>query len=443
MSSPERAAAPRPQPGGEKISHTNLFAFRQKGWNPVGETGRGAGDMQRATGTRGGDQGGLRAYNRRMILNVIRQNGPMPKAEIARVTGLTAQSASVIVNELLAEGLVVKQSRVRGRVGQPFTPIALDPQGALSLGVKIGRRSLEIALVDFTGTLVEAWRSQYGLPRPREVMALIIHQIGQMTGRLPEKLRRRIIGIGIAAPGQISGWADLLGPGAEDLAEWDRIDICGELRTATGLPAELWNDATAACAAEMVLGQGISVPNALYIYVGTFIGGGVVLDGRLYHGLRGNAGAIGSMPVPAPGGGFEQLIRQASLLQLDRALAAEGIAGEEVRERVRAARLHPVWLGWRTRAARGIAYAVAAALAVVDFEAVVLDAMLDAEDVASLRDEVAAALEAYDLTGLSPFRLVAGTVGFSARSLGAAILPLVRSFSPDQELLVKRVPAAA
>ncbi|HEU0222745.1 MAG TPA: helix-turn-helix domain-containing protein, partial [Paracoccaceae bacterium] len=62
--------------------------------------------MAQRTGTRGGDQGGLRAYNRRMILNVIRQHGAMPKAEIARVTGLTAQSASVIVNELLKEKLV-------------------------------------------------------------------------------------------------------------------------------------------------------------------------------------------------------------------------------------------------------------------------------------------------------------------------------------------------
>ena len=74
----------------------------------------------------GGHQLGLRAYNRRMILNLIRQSGALPKAEIARLTGLSAQAASVIVNALLKEKLVRKEKRVRGKVGQPHTPIALN-----------------------------------------------------------------------------------------------------------------------------------------------------------------------------------------------------------------------------------------------------------------------------------------------------------------------------
>ena len=101
--------------------------------------------MKSVRDLRGGDQSGMRAYNRRMILNLIRQSGALPKAEIARATGLSAQAVSVIVNELLRDRLVRKEERVRGRVGQPHTPISIDPDGALSVGLKIGRRSLELA----------------------------------------------------------------------------------------------------------------------------------------------------------------------------------------------------------------------------------------------------------------------------------------------------------
>ena len=107
--------------------------------------------MQGEHQMRGGDQLGLRAYNKRMILNLIRQHGALPKAEIARLTGLSAQAVSVIVNALLKEKLVRKGNKVRGKVGQPHTPIALNANGALSGGVKIGRRSLELMLVNCRG----------------------------------------------------------------------------------------------------------------------------------------------------------------------------------------------------------------------------------------------------------------------------------------------------
>lgn len=399
----------------------------------------------RSQTSRGGDQGGLRAYNRRMILTVIRQHGALPKAEIARMTGLTAQSASVIVNALLKEKLVRKENKVRGKVGQPTTPIALNPDGALSVGVKIGRRSLEIALVDFAGTVIATDQVRYAVPRCREVMALLRRHLTGMLGRVEPTLRDRLVGIGVAIPGQLSGWGDVLGLDPRELREWDEVDIAGEIAVLTGLSCEIWNDATAACAAEMLLGSAITTGSALYFYVGTFIGGGVVLDGKLYEGPRRNAGALGSMPVVGRGGArFEQLIHQGSLLGLERALNEAGLAGEpEIRATVRAARDTLAWRVWRQGAAEGIAQAIAAALCVIDFESVVIDAMLDPEDVAALTDDVRRAMARFDLTGTLPVTIAAGSIGFSARALGAAILPLVRNFSPDQELLVKRVPVAA
>ncbi len=66
---------------------------------------------------RGSNQSGMRAYNERLVLSLIRRSGPTSKAEIARLTGLSAQTVSVIMRALEADGLLKKGARVRGRVG--------------------------------------------------------------------------------------------------------------------------------------------------------------------------------------------------------------------------------------------------------------------------------------------------------------------------------------
>ena len=393
---------------------------------------------------RGGDQSGLRAYNRRMILSAIRQHGALPKSDLARITGLTAQTVSVIVNLLLKEKLVRKETKLRGQVGKPRTPIALNPSGALSVGIKIGRRSLEVVLVDFLGEVINAQQFHYSAPRPREVMALLDRQFNALVSDVPEKLRTRIIGVGIAAPGQLSEWSEVMNLGPSELSDWKDFDISGSVGRLTGLQVELWNDATAACAAEVLLGEAMTFSSALYFYIGAFIGGGLVLDGRLYEGVQRNAGAVGSMPVLARAGdGLEQLIRSGSLIDLERKLSEAGITDErEIRSKVRQASGHPAYVAWRRQAAKGIANAIACAMSVIDLEGVVIDAALDPKEVAAITEDVGRTLSELDLTGLSPVTLRAGTIGFSARALGAAILPFIRNFSPDQELLVKQTPVA-
>jgi len=94
---------------------------------------------------RGGDSSALRAYNERLIYDAIRSHGPLSKAELARVTGLSAQAAAVIVRDLLADGMLLENAKVRGRIGQPMTPLALNPRGAFAVGLKIGRRSVDAA----------------------------------------------------------------------------------------------------------------------------------------------------------------------------------------------------------------------------------------------------------------------------------------------------------
>ena len=100
---------------------------------------------------RGSSQGGLRQYNERVLLQAVRLHGALPAAELARLTQLTAQAVSLISKRLLDDGLLLKGEPVRGKVGQPSVPLSLNPDGAYSIGIKVGRRSLDVLLVDFTG----------------------------------------------------------------------------------------------------------------------------------------------------------------------------------------------------------------------------------------------------------------------------------------------------
>lgn len=405
--------------------------------------------MQGEHQIRGGDQLGLRAYNKRMILNLIRQQGALPKAEIARLTGLSAQAVSVIVNALLKEKLVCKEKKVRGKVGQPYTPIALNANGVLSLGVKIGRRSLELMLINFHGEAISYERFPYQVPRQKEVAALLRRELTILLQDVEDSLRPRIIGAGVAMPGQISEWTDVMGLGPAELADWNEVDIAAVIGEIASLPVEVYNDATAACAAEMVLGSALTFTNALYIYVGTFIGGGVVINGQLFEGAQRNAGAIGSMPVVAgpdqrngPQRGPVQLLRQASLFPLQNRLHAE-VGAVPIAERLEDPDTAEAFAQWRESAAPAIAQAIAAAVSLVDFEGVVIDAILHSSQLKLLVEDVRKALGKLDLTGTSPVVLRQGSIGPRARVCGAAILPLIRRFSPDQALLVKRLLPAA
>ena len=396
---------------------------------------------------RGGDTAGLRAYNERLTITAIRQAGALSKAEIARTTGLSGQAATVIVNSLLDEGLLVKREKVRGRVGKPFTPIALNPEGAYSMGVKIGRRSLEALLVDFGGAVVASRSTSYPAPLPAETMALAKTTALELVDSLDRRLRARIVGLGVAMPWVLHEWSDVLGLEREAIAAWRETDVAAEIEAATGLSVSVYNDATAACAAEMIAGDRIARRSALYIYLGTFVGGGVVIDGRLHRGEQRNAGALGSMPMDTAGGDGQpgQLIHRASVIDLERALAAAGVDAPEMFGACGTQDAEDIFSAWLQHAVESLARTVVSAMSVVDFEEVVIDGLLRPDWRGRVVDGVAGAYGRFDCTGLSPIEIATGSIGPKARVLGAALLPLIGRFSPDMDLLVKtsKIPGSA
>jgi len=411
---------------------------RDKHHTPENSERAGAG-ARSADLARGTNQSGVRLYNERLALSLIRRHGSLPKAEIARLTGLSAQTVSIIIKQLEADGLVLKEKPRRGRIGQPPVPISLNPDGAFSLGLKIGRRSADLMLLDLVGGIRGTMHHAYRYPTPTQTIRLFADGFDSVTRRLEPPQLSRICGVGIAAPFEIWNWESEIGAPRDVLQEWRSFDIKKEIgRTFRG-PVHLCNDATAACAAELTFGNGNRYRDYIYFFVGSFVGGGVVLNGSLFQGRSGNAGALGSMPVPGVGqDGAQQLIRSASIYVLEKKLAAKG--------------LNPMLLWqnpedwaefgqpldeWIEEAAAGLAVAALSAVAVIDCEAVIIDGALPA----AVRSRLVAAtrerIDSLDRQGLSPFVVVEGTIGGDARVMGGASVPLISNFAIDRDVLFK------
>ncbi|SDK40469.1 ROK family transcriptional regulator [Aliiruegeria lutimaris] len=382
---------------------------------------------------RGSNQSGLRAHNERLILSLLRNKGPMPKAEIARVTGLSAQSVSVIMRGLEQEGLLERGEAIRGKVGQPSVPMRLSPNGAYFFGLKIGRRSIDLLLVDFIGNVLGRTHLAHAYPTPGEVIRFALSSVQELRKKLSPEQAPRIAGLGIAIPFRLWDWAVSIGAPAEEIREWQNRDIQQELSEALDFPVYLQNDATAACGAELIFGTGPKPPDFLHFFIGYFVGGGLVLNGRLFVGRTGNAAALGSLPIPALGGAHLQLVDVASLSVLEGMLADQG-----------AAAVSALWDNpkewnfngevvdrWIRDASAGLAYAIAASACVVDCDAVLIDGWIPDDIRGRLVSQTKAALRHLDVSGIELPRVYPGTIGPDGRALGAAGQPLSNRYLVD------------
>ncbi len=391
---------------------------------------------------RGSNHVGMGQFNERVVLQAVRLHGSLAKADIARLTHLTAQTVQIIIARLEADGLVRKLAPVRGKVGQPSVPMALNPDGGFSVGIKIGRRSMDMLLVDFCGQVRERVSLGYMFPDPDTLFAEIDKRLQALFKTLPPKQRARLHGVGIAAPLSLGGWQTLLGIAPEQAAKWADIDIRERVRAMTELPVEFVKDTAAACVAELVAGRGRSIKSFLYIFVDTFIGGGLVLDSQLRSGLHGNAGAVGSMPLglSRPDGAArpEQLLSLASLFNLEARFRQQGLdesAATDDRALTAPWRAHT--LGWLQQAGPAVALAVSNATCLLDLDGVIVDGSFSPALLAALLAEVERALDAHSWEGVARPAVLAGTVGPDARALGGALLPLYANFAPDRDLFLK------
>lgn len=387
----------------------------------------------------------VRQFNERMVLAALRRLGEASKADLARSVNLTQNAAGQIVRELESQKLIRLAGKRTGQRGQPATLLTLDPRGAYSIGVKLGRRSLDALLVDFGGQVLESRRREYAFPTPDRALALVVEDVAALRGRIPPDGRARLTGIGLALPYDLGAWQRELGIPDGTRAAWEGYDLAARLRERLDVPVMVENDGTAVAIAELFQGHGREIDDFAAVFVGTAVGGGLVLGGSHRRGARANAGDIGLMPVgpsrlstaPKPAGRFDILLNRASIGSLIRHLAGAG--GEAIADTASleaAMARHPglvaEWLEDCTEALVGPLLSIGALL---DLQAIVVDGNLPRPLIGEMVERLRALLAAAVPEAREPPALRVGLAGRNAAALGAAILPLHHSYGPDQHLL--------
>ena len=240
-------------------------------------------------------------FNLTVILDAIRRApGGLSRVELAQLVGLSPQTISNISRRLLDQNLIVEAGKEGTGPGKPRTMLRLNPAGMYAVGVHLDPAVLTFVLLDLVGAVVK--HSRLKTPSgtdPGSIIDTIAAEIKQLIEDSGVD-RAKVAGLGIASPGPI----DLEEGAVVDpplLPGWERVPLRDALAEATGLSTLLDKDVTAAAVAETWAGGPSGAGSFVFMYMGTGIGCGVVLNDEVVRGTSGNAGEIGHIIVDPDG----------------------------------------------------------------------------------------------------------------------------------------------
>lgn len=359
--------------------------------------------------------------NERLILDLVRHLGPTSRADLARQTDLAMQSIVRLVDGLVSRGFLGFGDRVpRAGPGQPSRAVELVPGAAYTFGVSVMTDAVGAVLLDLAGNVRASSATAVDVSDRGAVMTYIkaaLQRLIRQAGADPS----RVFGAGVATTGYFVGHAQLNTP--VGMSEWALRDLQDEFAQALDLPVWVENDGNAAAVGESLYGAGARYSSFAYIYLASGLGGGVVVDGQLLRGFRGNAGEFTGL-LPA-----EQRADRPTLSLLLDMLRAEGrdLAGIEALRQT----FDPAWPGvaaWIERTAPPLSALISAIASVVDPEAIIIGGRAPpalAKLVAGNARFYAGSLRDRDRP--MPLVLPAEAAG-DAAAMGAAALPLKRHF---------------
>ncbi len=235
-----------------------------------------------------------RDINRDVILEVVRANQPVSRAELSRLSGLQRSTVSAIVDQLIHERWVREGATTALPRGRRPTMVLLNDD-LVMLVADIRPTQATVALVDLNGKFLS--RSQLQVTSdPKKTTAGIIASMLRMK---EQNARRSFEGIGLSLPGRVDPVSQKL-RFAPNLA-WPDFDIKAAIEKGTGLGVELDNDANACLLAETWFGRMDGIRNAVLVAISEGIGTAILTNGQLVYGNHGMAGEFGHLPLESDG----------------------------------------------------------------------------------------------------------------------------------------------
>ncbi|MEU3018864.1 MULTISPECIES: ROK family transcriptional regulator [unclassified Nocardiopsis] len=236
----------------------------------------------------------LGGLNQSRVLDAVRRSDGISRVELAERTGLTAQTVSNIVRRLLEGGLVLEDGRATSRGGKPATVLRLNAGAYYAVGMHIDPASTTLVVTDLAGRVVARSRRRTPASQgPRRVIDALSRSVRSVVEQAD--VPGRILGLGVATPGPLDTAGGVVTP--PHLPGWRSVPLREALAEGTGLKVVIDNDATAATIGERWSGGEERSSDMAFVYVGTGVGGGLVLDGRVYRGTTLNAAEIGHVTV--------------------------------------------------------------------------------------------------------------------------------------------------
>lgn len=384
-----------------------------------------------APAARGVQHASLRAANRRAVLTAISFNTGLSNADLSRLTGLAPQTASAIVAELEAEGFIARGEVLRGRRGQPATPLFLNFEALYSIGCEITWEHIQVSLIDLGSREVARYRRYFAYPDAETIVEEAARAIGQMVDHLTRAQQKRLTGVGLTTPGVAIGrWIHLLGAPAEQADLWERLDLRAALEEATGLPTSWTNNGNAACFGEMTHRPAPRPADYAYILVDTFVAAGVLVGHTLWEGPHGNAANLGGIFICDREGNRTVGHRISSTLALRRKLVEAGrTAPTGDPSEWPWDEFGPVLEDWLSEAAYGLAQIIYNTAVITDIDRVVVDGTMPR----TILDRLVAHV-VQELSQLTPFasaslpEVSTGTLGTRAAVIGSAQIPVFRRY---------------
>jgi predicted NBD/HSP70 family sugar kinase len=229
------------------------------------------------------------------VFEALLHKGPISRADLSKVTGLSKQTTSDVVDALEQQGLVRPVGRTSGNIGRTAVLYELSPEGGHVLGVDLGGTKVTVAIADISSKVL----SEVTEPTDPRGGVSVLDQISKLALRLARDVNThpsRIRSIVIGTPGVVnmkSGAIDL----APNIPDLGQFDVVSALTEKLGSAVTIENDINLGLLGEIWHGCARNVSNVAFIALGTGLGLGLAVNGQLVRGENGAAGEIGYFPI--------------------------------------------------------------------------------------------------------------------------------------------------
>lgn len=241
----------------------------------------------------------MKSVNKSIVLNKIRKAESISRAQIAKETSLTPPTVSSIVKELMEQGVVKESVLGHSSGGRKPTMLHINAAAFYVIGVDAGPETVECALTDLTGKILD--RSSSLITKPITNEQFISNLKGNIHALLQsaEISHEKIIGIGVAMHGavEVETGISLVAPNLN----LKNIPIKFRLEEEFNITVKVENDARAMALGESWFGGHGDADSMVAVNLGRGVGAGIVINGKLYHGAQGIAGELGHMTIDING----------------------------------------------------------------------------------------------------------------------------------------------